>query len=104
MPLPNEPYVNSPEPTDPVPDDDGPLNGGFEYRGRVGAAEASQPLIEYLAQRYRHSNATEWSSRLASGQVLLDGMHPDAGTILRPGQSLRVDAYGNLLIGKIAEE
>ena len=25
-------------------------------------------------------------------------------TILRPGQNLRVDAYGNLLIGKIAEE
>lgn len=63
-------------------------NEGFEYRERLGPDAEGEPLLAYLARRYRHSSSPEWRSRIESEQVLLDAKpaHPD--TLLRRGQDL----------------
>jgi len=64
------------------------VNEGFEYRETVGATAAGRTVLDYLADRYRHSSAETWRERLARGQVLLDGLVARDGARLCAGQTL----------------
>lgn len=64
------------------------VNEGFEYRERLGEEADGQPLLAYLAQRYRHSSASQWKERIESGRVLIDSKPGRPETVLRRGQTL----------------
>jgi 23S rRNA pseudouridine1911/1915/1917 synthase len=49
---------------------------------------AGRSVLEHLAERYRHSTATEWESRIRRGQVRLDGIRASSTDRLRAGQLL----------------
>jgi 23S rRNA pseudouridine1911/1915/1917 synthase len=64
------------------------LNRGYEYRERLGEEAAGERLLAYLVRRYRHSSASAWADRVASGRVLVDGRPEGADFVLRRGQTL----------------
>ncbi len=64
------------------------LNEGCEYRERLGPSADSLTLLAYLSKRYRHSSSTEWATRIASGQVLIDDLPAQADRVLRAGSAL----------------
>jgi 23S rRNA pseudouridine1911/1915/1917 synthase len=64
------------------------VNEGYEYRERVGPEAAGRTVLAHLAERYRHSTEATWRTRIAEGEVLLDGQAPAPTDILRAGQSL----------------
>jgi 23S rRNA pseudouridine1911/1915/1917 synthase len=64
------------------------LNRGWTYRERIDARGAGRSVLEYLAERYRHSSAATWSERVARGEVEIDGVVAPADAILRAGQVL----------------
>lgn len=64
------------------------MNGGFEYRERIGPEAAGRSLLEWIARRYRHSSWAAWKARLDAGEVSVDGVLAAASETLRPGQSL----------------
>lgn len=64
------------------------LNQGWTYREQVKPAKAGQTLIAYYTQQYRHSSELEWRSRIAAGQVWVNGQVATAETKLRSGQEL----------------
>jgi 23S rRNA pseudouridine1911/1915/1917 synthase len=64
------------------------LNDGCEYRERIGPAAASQTLLAYLSQRYRHSTPAQWAEHIASGLVLIDAQPAHSESILRRGCEL----------------
>lgn len=62
------------------------LNRGREYTHVVRRAEAGQPLLELLAQRYSHADREAWAAHLAAGRVSVDGDGvADGGLALREG-------------------
>ena len=63
-------------------------NEGFAYSERLGPDGEDEALLAYLCRRYRHSSRSEWTARIGSGQVLLDGKPASPGAVLRPGQEL----------------
>ncbi len=65
-----------------------PRNDGFAYRERLGPEGEDEALLAYLCRRYRHSSVSEWTARIASGQVLLDGKPTRPGAVLRCGQDV----------------
>jgi 23S rRNA pseudouridine1911/1915/1917 synthase len=64
------------------------VNDGFVYAEQVGAGAVGRSVLEYLADRYRHSPAAEWARRLAAGEVRLDGAIAAPADRLRAGQHL----------------
>ncbi|NJR38983.1 MAG: RluA family pseudouridine synthase [Leptolyngbyaceae cyanobacterium CSU_1_4] len=64
------------------------LNRGWVYREQVKPANVGQTLVAYYTQRYRHSSELEWRSRIAAGQVWVNGQVGTAETKLRLGQAL----------------
>lgn len=64
------------------------MNQGWTYREQVDRSGAGLTLLTYYSQRYRHSTPQEWQERIASGQILLDGMPVAAETVLNAGQRL----------------
>lgn len=64
------------------------MNQGWTYREQVKKADAGLTLLDYYADRYRHSSREDWQERIASGQVLLNGQPASADTALIPGQRL----------------
>jgi 23S rRNA pseudouridine1911/1915/1917 synthase len=65
-----------------------PRNDGFVYSERLGPEAEDEPLLAYLCRRHRHSRESEWTMRIDSGQVLLDGKTAAPGVMLRRGQEL----------------
>jgi 23S rRNA pseudouridine1911/1915/1917 synthase len=63
-----------------------PMNAGFTYREIVDPRASGRPILDHLAERYRHSTRDEWRSRLADGRVLVDGRAAPADAVLRAGQ------------------
>ncbi|MGD1861822.1 MAG: RluA family pseudouridine synthase [Leptolyngbyaceae cyanobacterium] len=61
------------------------MNQGWTYRDRVPAAAAGQSVLEYYAQRYRHSTRQVWQQRIQQGQITIEG-HP-----CHPAQRLQTD-------------
>jgi 23S rRNA pseudouridine1911/1915/1917 synthase len=61
------------------------LNGGFEYRKRLGVDAAGLRMIDYLTRIYPEFTRDEWMGRIESRRVLLDGIPSNQDAILRPG-------------------
>ena len=64
------------------------MNQGYEYRERIGPGAAGQTVLAHLVERYRHSDEATWRTRIAEGEILLDGQAPSPTEALRAGQSL----------------
>lgn len=64
------------------------MNQGWTYRDQVNRAAAGSRLLDYYAERYRHSARQEWQARIEAGQILVDGQPAPADTVLRLGQQL----------------
>lgn len=64
------------------------MNQGWVYREQVTQRDVGRSLLDYYSQRYPHSSRDEWQSRIAQGQVLVNGKQALAGEVLRLGQQL----------------
>jgi 23S rRNA pseudouridine1911/1915/1917 synthase len=64
------------------------MNQGWRYYNRVTPQSAGLSLLEYYTQHYPHSSEPEWRSRIATGQVFLDGQIATADMCLQSGQHL----------------
>jgi 23S rRNA pseudouridine1911/1915/1917 synthase len=64
------------------------VNGGFEYRERLGREVNGSTVLAWLAARHRHSSEPVWRARIAAGEVSLDGVVAAEGDALRAGQRL----------------
>lgn len=64
------------------------LNRGFTYRTQIGPDAAGRRLRDHLAATYGHSDAARWQTRLAAGEVDLDGVVAGGDEIVRNGQVL----------------
>ena len=64
------------------------MNGGFEYRERLGREAHGSTVLAWLALRHRHSSEPVWRARVEAGEVSLDGAVATAGDALRAGQRL----------------
>jgi 23S rRNA pseudouridine1911/1915/1917 synthase len=64
------------------------VNGGFEYRERLGGEASGATVLGWLAARHCHSSEAVWRERIAAGEVRVDGAVAAADDGLRPGQSL----------------
>ena len=64
------------------------VNRGHEYRERVPARASGRMVLDWLAERYRHSARSTWRDRLATGEVLLDGATASADDVMSADQSL----------------
>ena len=63
-------------------------NQGYRYRIQVDQSARDQSVLEFLAHRYQHSDATEWQSRIDKQEIQLDGEIAQATTPLKPGMIL----------------
>ena len=66
----------------------GELNGGCTYREQLGSEANAITVLDYLADRYRHSSRAEWSARIGAGRVVVDDRPVAEGDPLRSGQWL----------------
>ncbi|NJN01798.1 MAG: RluA family pseudouridine synthase [Leptolyngbyaceae cyanobacterium SL_1_1] len=64
------------------------MNQGWTYQEQVPSAAAGQTLLDYYTQRYAHSSRADWHSRIASGQILVEGQSAAAESLLQTGQHL----------------
>ena len=64
------------------------VNGGYEYRERLGREANGSTVLAWLAGRHRHSTEPVWRARIDAGEVSLDGVPASAGGALRTGQCL----------------
>ncbi len=64
------------------------MNGGFEYRERLGCEADGATVLAWLALKHRHSTEPVWRARIEAGEVSLDGVTATAGASLRTGQRL----------------
>lgn len=64
------------------------MNGGFEYRERLGREALGSTVLAWLVDRHRHSSEPVWRARIEAGEVSLDGVTASAGAALRAGQCL----------------
>jgi 23S rRNA pseudouridine1911/1915/1917 synthase len=64
------------------------LNGGYRYRERLSESASGRTLLGYLSERYRHSSALEWRTRIEEGLVLVDGVAASVDRKLAAGESL----------------
>ncbi|KEF34491.1 pseudouridine synthase [Deinococcus sp. RL] len=65
-----------------------PLNSGHVHRERVPAWARGLSVLAYLVRAHGHSDEATWRSRLAAGEVRLDGKTAHGGEELRPGGHL----------------
>jgi 23S rRNA pseudouridine1911/1915/1917 synthase len=64
------------------------VNHGHEYRERLPAEAAGRTALDWLCERYLHSDRAAWATRLAGREVSLDGALAEARDVLRAGQLL----------------
>jgi 23S rRNA pseudouridine1911/1915/1917 synthase len=55
------------------------MNQGWLYQEQIHQGDAGIAILDYYAQRYRHSSSETWRDRILSGQILVDGdrVHPE---------------------------
>ena len=63
-------------------------NRGYEYRERLDRRADGRQILDYLANRYRHSSPSDWRGRIAQRRVQVDGAAVAPDQILRRGQVL----------------
>jgi 23S rRNA pseudouridine1911/1915/1917 synthase len=64
------------------------MNQGWCYSNRVDRQTAGLTLLAFYTQRYPHSSEAEWRSRIALGQISVDGQTATEQMCLQSGQSL----------------
>jgi 23S rRNA pseudouridine1911/1915/1917 synthase len=64
------------------------LNAGCAYQDAIGREDQGRSVLDFLASRYRHSDAAVWQTRLLGGEVTLNGLTARATDRLAPGQRL----------------
>jgi 23S rRNA pseudouridine1911/1915/1917 synthase len=64
------------------------VNQGYEYRERIGPEASGRTVLAHLSERYRHSNEATWRTRIAAGEIFLEGRRAEPTDTLSPGQSL----------------
>ena len=64
------------------------LNEGYRYRCVLGSDSATCTTLSYLSAHFTHSTEAEWQGRLASGEVLLNGVVATGHESLRAGEVL----------------
>ena len=65
-----------------------PLNRGWSYREQVGPESAGLTVLSYLAATRLHSTESEWSARIARGEVEVEGARVRGDFVLHPGQTV----------------
>ncbi|USR90911.1 RluA family pseudouridine synthase [Phormidium yuhuli AB48] len=64
------------------------LNQGWTYRDRLGSLPPGTTVLDYYAQRYRHSTRQMWRDRILDGQIHLNDKPTTPETQLEAGQCL----------------
>ncbi|MCC6509030.1 MAG: RluA family pseudouridine synthase [Pirellulaceae bacterium] len=64
------------------------LNQGYSYRQQLGPEAIGRTTFEYLVEHFSHSSLAQWLTRLAAGEVLLQGKPADGQEVLRSGDVL----------------
>lgn len=64
------------------------MNEGWVYQDQISKTGDAQTILDYYCQRYRHSTKEEWTSRIQSGQILLNDTPITPTTQLKAGQLL----------------
>ena len=64
------------------------LNSGYTYHLTVDLHEHGHRLVDMLAARHAHSPAPVWLTRVAAGEVDVDGVTIDADAAVRAGQRI----------------
>jgi 23S rRNA pseudouridine1911/1915/1917 synthase len=64
------------------------MNQGWCYYNRVDRRSAGLTLLAFYTQRYSHSSEAEWRSRIALGQIFVDGQTATEQICLQAGQNL----------------
>lgn len=64
------------------------LNSGWTYRDRVPRVDGKTLVSEWLAHRYRHSEAVIWQQRIAAGELELNGAVLSGDQHLQGGEIL----------------
>ena len=64
------------------------FNNGWTYRDRVPRAAAGTLVSEWLADRYRHSDAVLWQQRIAAGELDWNGALLAIDRALQGGETL----------------
>jgi len=64
------------------------MNQGHTYQEQIGAGGAGRGVLAHLGARFGRAGPAAWLERIALGQVKLDGVPAEAGTVLRAGQWL----------------
>lgn len=59
------------------------MNQGWVYHEQVKAADEGKTVLEYYADKYRHSSSAEWATRIESDQILLNEQPAEIATILK---------------------
>ena len=65
-----------------------PLNHGYAYRTRVDVSGVSLSLAEYLARRFPHATADEWTARAVAGEITVNGQGASGDEQLRAGMEI----------------
>ena len=63
------------------------MNDGYEYRERAEPLQG-ETVLAYLARRYRHSTRETWATRIAVGEVSVDGRTAAGTTLVYAGQTM----------------
>jgi 23S rRNA pseudouridine1911/1915/1917 synthase len=64
------------------------VNQGWTYCDRITDKTHNLSVLDYYTQRYPHSSRADWEQRIASGQVLLNGMPTTATALLKAKHQL----------------
>ncbi|MFO8040329.1 MAG: RluA family pseudouridine synthase [Sodalinema sp.] len=64
------------------------VNEGWIYTDRLGSVASGLTVLDYYAQRYRHSTREMWRDRILAGKVRLDDQRTTPETRLQRGQCL----------------
>ena len=64
------------------------MNRGWIYYDRISSAEDGQTVLDYYSKKYRHSDRSQWQTRIESGQILREGLRVTCKTILKTKDKL----------------
>jgi 23S rRNA pseudouridine1911/1915/1917 synthase len=64
------------------------MNQGWVYRDRISSALSGLSVLDFYADRYRHSSRAEWQARIEAGQIHLNGCPVQSEERLHTGQVL----------------
>jgi 23S rRNA pseudouridine1911/1915/1917 synthase len=68
------------------PPPDATLNAGFKYVSHVPAGDHGRAILAWLSQTYDHTDDAGWRTRLAAGEIELDGRPATEDDRVRRGQ------------------